>query len=851
MNSKLNIVDRGNKTAMPEWLADLMLRRDSKLASRFMVYYRELKQRPRRWRRLLRRKLALTVAGAALLLALAGGPIAAGSVLAEPIDTNATIAVINGEVGINDNGQCSLVEALINANATTSGQLNDDCQPGNLSGADTVSLPNNGAFELTAVYDTQFYSTGLPLVTSAVTIDGNGSRIYRSYDAGTPEFRILAVDSTGDLTLRDTTISNGHIVDPYNGGGGIFSKGALTVEGSTISDNYAYQGGGIDAEQVTIINSVISDNVAYPGDVSFPAGGGINAETLIVENSTISHNTAYYGGGIYAHEATISGSRIVDNVANSEYGGRGGGILSSVLTLTDSTVMDNTAAGGVGGGAGGGVRMDSGTISGSMISGNRAGTGQDGDNQAYPQSGKGGGVATTGPVTIVNSTFSYNEANEGGGLFVGGETALTHSTLTNNNARADIIGLDGDYLTVGGLGGGVLVAADAATCGALTASGNLISGNTASEPGREVLAEQGDQCAAAVTADAFNVFGRGGDSGVAGFIPGATDVIPTVGLSAILSPLDDNGGPTQTHALPQGSPALDIAPNDSCAAAPVNGVDQRGEPRNANGTGGNTDNECDAGSFELQAAGGGGQAFLISPSGNGTVGGVSFTSADILKYDPATGWSMVFDGSDVGITRNLRAFTVLGNGDILMSFAGNQRIAGVGTFAPQDIARFVPTTSGETTTGTFQWALDGSDHLLTTSGEKIDALADIGDGRWAISTIGTATVKLPNGTALKAQDEDALGLNPATGEWSAWFDGTPIPGLKSEDVDAMWIDPATGDIYVGIVGTFNLDGVKGNGRDIVKLTVDSGAPGGYVPSLWWDGSAAGFLTNIDGLEIVP
>ena len=141
--------------------------------------------------------------------------------------------------------------------------------------------------------------------------------------------------------------------------------------------------------------------------------------------------------------------------------------------------------------------------------------------------------------------------------------------------------------------------------------------------------------------------------------------------------------------------------------------------------------------------------------------------------------------------------------------------------------------------------------MLTTSGEKIDALADIGDGRWAISTIGTATVKLPNGVVLKAQDEDALGLNPAAGEWSAWFDGTPIPGLKSEDVNAMWIDPTTGDIYVGIVGSFNLGGGKGNGRDIVKLTRTPGAPGGYVPSLWWDGSAAGFPTNIDGLEIMP
>jgi hypothetical protein len=51
-----------------------------------------------------------------------------------------------------------------------------------------------------------------------------------------------------------------------------------------------------------------------------------------------------------------------------------------------------------------------------------------------------------------------------------------------------------------------------------------------------------------------------------------------------------------------------------------------------------------------------------------------------------------------------------------------------------------------------------------------------------------------------------------------------------------------------MVDAFNLSGVTGDGKDIVKLTPDGA--GGYTPSLWWDGSAAGFPTNIDGLEIL-
>ena len=234
----------------------------------------------------------------------------------------------------------------------------------------------------------------------------------------------------------------------------------------------------------------------------------------------------------------------------------------------------------------------------------------------------------------------------------------------------------------------------------------------------------------------------------------------------------------------------------------------------------------------------------------GRVWDVAFTPADILKYDPATGWSMYFDGSDVGITKNLAAFEVLNNGRILMSFAANQPTP-AGTFAPQDIARFTPSSTGPNTAGSFQWAFDGSANLLTTTGEKIDALGDIGDGRVALSTTGAAAVKLPNGVVLKAQDEDALGLIPNTGAWSAYFDGTAIKGLPVEDVNALWVDPATGDLYVSIIGAFNLGGVRGNGKDIVKLTKTPGAPGGYVPSLWWDGSAEGFPVAIDGLEIVP
>jgi len=54
-----------------------------------------------------------------------------------------------------------------------------------------------------------------------------------------------------------------------------------------------------------------------------------------------------------------------------------------------------------------------------------------------------------------------------------------------------------------------------------------------------------------------------------------SDSLDSASLSEILSPLADNGGPTLTHALVEGSPAIDSANNAICSALPINERDQR------------------------------------------------------------------------------------------------------------------------------------------------------------------------------------------------------------------------------------------------------------------------------------
>ncbi len=122
------------------WLASLLMRRGNALLPRVLAHFQHLTARPRAWRRRFRRRAAVTLAGAALLLALAGASLRA--------EGDGVITVVNGEVKVADNGKCSLSEAIKNANNQTTGRPFDDCAAGNPNGADTIVLPEGGVFTL-------------------------------------------------------------------------------------------------------------------------------------------------------------------------------------------------------------------------------------------------------------------------------------------------------------------------------------------------------------------------------------------------------------------------------------------------------------------------------------------------------------------------------------------------------------------------------------------------------------------------------------------------------------------------------------------------------------------------------
>ncbi len=248
------------------------------------------------------------------------------------------------------------------------------------------------------------------------------------------------------------------------------------------------------------------------------------------------------------------------------------------VTLSNSTISSSTAL------EGGAIWNAEGaelSIDGSTIAGNEA------------SEGRGGGIANFGEATLVNTTLSGNTAFLAGGGFANmgaGQATMYNVTFSDNEA--------------GQIGGGGYAALDNSVS---AFHHNLLSGNrhTGGQTGQEVYRAT----TATLAVNDYNLFGHAGQTtsqALAGTVVGGNDRSATSdgthprALASILETrLASNGGATQTHALVAGSPAIDVVPDDACFAVPVNGVDQRGETRGANGYGGTSERDSDAGAYEF------------------------------------------------------------------------------------------------------------------------------------------------------------------------------------------------------------------------------------------------------------
>jgi hypothetical protein len=190
-------------------------------------------------------------------------------------------------------------------------------------------------------------------------------------------------------------------------------------------------------------------------------------------------------------------------------------------------------------------------------------------------SGNAGGIhnGSGGTLSIVNSTISGNTADSiGGGVSNSGTTHLYNVTITNNTAGT------------GGTGnGGGIYNASAVT---LTLRNSIIAGNIDA-----AINQVFNDCAGTVTGEGYNLIQDTTGCVITGVTTGNV-----TGLSANLDALLDNGGPTFTHALLAGSPAINAGDPAGCRdqnnALLV--TDQRAYLRNG---------ACDMGAYEYNSPG--------------------------------------------------------------------------------------------------------------------------------------------------------------------------------------------------------------------------------------------------------
>ena len=239
---------------------------------------------------------------------------------------------------------------------------------------------------------------------------------------------------------------------------------------------------------------------------------------------------------------------------------------------------------------------------------------------------------------------------------------------------------------------------------------------------------------------------------------------------------------------------------------------------------------------------------FVSSHSSGKAGDVQFRDEDIVAYDFTTNaWQMVFDGSAVGVTKDVDAFAFRLDGTLLLSFNAPTDVPGLGKVDDSDIVQFTPTQLGSATAGNFALYLRGADVGLTTDGEDVDAIGFTADDHLVVSTIGDFAV-----TNLTGKDEDLIRLDDKiTGVWSFLLDGSTV-GLANEDVNGLWIDPAAGELYLTVKDSFAFSNVAIDSDDIFICTPTQ--EGACTYGFFWDSDSHDYgAENLDsiGLGVLP
>ena len=403
----------------------------------------------------------------------------------------------------------------------------------------------------------------VPSTFTVTNINDTGAGSLRNAvalaNANTGVADTIVFDSTVFATPQAILLTSGAITFTDSAATTITGPGAnlLTLNGNNAGSVFVVNSGKLAAMSGLTITGGNATN-----------GGGIdNLGTVAVTNSTFTHNAATNGAGVFSSGTlTLTGCTFTTNTASND----GGGVyVSGTGTLINCSITGNTATSN----KGGGVYTPSGTVSltGVTLTSNFAGYQGGGF-------GKQNGTATLTNCTISGNTLNVGSASGGGGVMNRyGSTTLTNCTITGNNSAG------------GFKAGGVFN-----IVGTVTLTDCTVTGNTGQSPSNAraifnqagtlnignsiVAANQSEDINGVITSQGHNLIGNVGTT--TGWL--ASDLTGTSGslLNALLSPLGNYGGTTQTIALLPGSPAIGAGDNTGGPS-----TDARGYAR-ATGSGG-------------------------------------------------------------------------------------------------------------------------------------------------------------------------------------------------------------------------------------------------------------------------
>jgi hypothetical protein len=363
------------------------------------------------------------------------------------------------------------------------------------------------------------------------------------------------------------TIHVGHTGNSFSQNYSLFVSGLATLSDPIVDNLVDEDDGNLSSGDVSLREAI---RFAKPGQtINFSPS--LSGSTIALTQGELVIDKELTIKGLGSDKLTISGKNN-SRIFNIDDGKRNlAAVRIDGLTIANGNASDDT---------GGGIKnRESLILTNSIVDHNNA-----------QQSG--GGISNDGTLVVTTSTISHNTVTEigGGGISNGGTLIVNSSTINDNSAP-----LSGGGISSGGFEG---------TVGRLTVINSTLSNNQGGFEGGGIA----NYITSNLTVNNSTIHKNSADQGSGIFLSRAATTIRNaiiaqnigspdisgsfagdhnlIGTDPKLGPLQDNGGPTKTHALLAGSPAIDTGTGG------VVGGDQRGVLRPQG-------NGFDIGSFEF------------------------------------------------------------------------------------------------------------------------------------------------------------------------------------------------------------------------------------------------------------